>query len=102
MNQRIEVRSLVKKDGKILLLKRAGGSEDLKGKYELPGGKIEPNEQPEEAVKRSIREATGLEASVVYLSDVFTYTSHGDRPVQRAVIVYIVSVSGNKDASIRI
>lgn len=95
MNQRIEVRSLVRKDGRILLLKRASGREDLLGKYELPGGRVEQNEQPEEAARRIIKETTGLESDVSYLSDVFTYTDQGDRPVQCAIIVYVASVTGD-------
>ena len=96
MNQRVEVRSIIRKDGKILLLKRADGREDLRGKYELPGGRIEPSEQPEEAISRLIEEAVGLKPQASYLSDVFTYLDNGERIVQRTVIVYIVSVPGGK------
>lgn len=95
MNQRIEVRSLVKKDGKILLLKRATGREELLGKYELPGGRVEQNEQPEDSIRRLISETTGLAVQSTYLSDVFTYVDGGDRLIQRAVIVYVTSVVGN-------
>ncbi len=97
MKQRIEVRSLVKKDGRILLLKRGQGREDLLGKYELPGGRVEPGEQPEEAVKRLIGEETGLGVHTSYLSDVFTYIDpDGSNTFQRAVIVYVSSISGDR------
>lgn len=97
MKQRIEVRSLIKKDGRVLLLKRASGQDYLLGKYELPGGKVESSEQPEEAVKRLIREEAGLEVHTSYLSDVFTYIDGiRDHAVQRVVIVYISSVSGQR------
>ncbi|MDO5050106.1 MAG: NUDIX domain-containing protein [Actinomycetaceae bacterium] len=33
--------------------------EDLRGRFELPGGKIEPDEQPYEALLREIREELG-------------------------------------------
>ncbi len=94
MNQRIEVRSLIRKDGKILLLKRAGGHDDHPHKFELPGGRIDGGEQPEEAVRRTIKEAVGLQVNTAYLSDVFTYVSSDKPDVQRAVIVYVAGVAG--------
>lgn len=96
MKQRIEVRALIRKDGRVLLLKRSSGSESAVGRFELPGGRVEHDEQPEEAVKRLIKESTGLEVQSAYLSDVFTYVDQGDRIVQQAVIIYIVSTSGER------
>ncbi len=96
MNQRIEVRSIVRKDDKILLLKRASGREDLLGRFELPGGRINTDEQPEEAATRLIKELVGLDVNVLYLSDVFTYFDQGKRSIQRTVIVYVASVSGGR------
>ena len=50
-------------DGKLLLAsRRPGGS--LAGKWEFPGGKIEPGETPEEALVREIREELATEISV--------------------------------------
>lgn len=97
MNQRIQVRALIKKEGEILLLKRAGGREGLASKYELPGGRVGQNEQPEDATSRHVKEATSLEVQSSYLSDVFTYTDPSHSDTQYAVIVYAASVSGAKD-----
>lgn len=101
MSQRIEVRSLIKKDGRVLLLKRSHGREDLLGKYELPGGRVAEGEQPEEAIKRLIQETAGLEVQTLYLADVFTYTAQSDRDIQRAIIVYVASAAGDQ-ADVRI
>lgn len=51
--------AIIEKDSKVLLEKRSINPE--KGKWCLPGGHIEPNETPEEAVKRETKEETGLE-----------------------------------------
>ena len=53
MKQRIRVTAICKKDGDILLLKRAGGRMDgAEIDFELPTGKIIFGEQPEEAMAR--------------------------------------------------
>lgn len=98
MNQRIEVHSFVKKDGRVLFLKVGGGQEGEPGKYELPGGRVGRNEQPEEATKRMLREKANLDVQSLYLSDVFTYTDQSDdRAAQRAIIVYTAHTLGGKD-----
>jgi len=94
--QRIQVRALVRKDNRILLLKRVSGKDALVGKYELPGGRVGYNEQPEDALNRHVMEATGLEVQSSYLSDVFTYVDADNSDTQYAVIFYVVGVSGSK------
>ena len=96
MNQRIQVRAIVKREGKVLLLKRSTGREHLIGKYELPGGRVEQGEQPEEALVRHLKETTGLTAQSFYLSDALTYMDSGGRDIQYAVIVYTVGLFGGK------
>jgi 8-oxo-dGTP diphosphatase len=46
--------------GRILAAQRAPGK-PLAGKWEFPGGKIEPSESPEAALQREIREELGCE-----------------------------------------
>jgi len=38
------VAALIKKNGKVLIAKRATGDENTLGKWEFPGGKVELNE----------------------------------------------------------
>jgi ribonuclease HI len=92
MNQRIAVRALIKKDEKVLLLRRASGRQSILGKYELPGGRVDHGEQPEEALTRHLRETTGLSPQTIQLADVLTYVDHDNRDIQYAIILYFVSI----------
>lgn len=95
MKQRTAVRALVRKHDQTLLLRRANGRESILGKFELPGGKIEYREQPEEALKRYLSKDAGLAASSVQLFDVITYIDSDDSDLQYVFIVYLVSVESH-------
>lgn len=53
------VGAVVFRGSKVLLIERA--QEPLKGWWTLPGGLVEPGERLEEAVRREIKEETGLD-----------------------------------------
>ena len=50
------VAALIEKDGNVLIAKRATGNPEVFGKWEFPGGKVEPNEPEEKAIEREIKE----------------------------------------------
>ena len=52
--------AVMETDGKILIAKRRRG-DHLEHKWELPGGKLESNETPEECLKRELHEELGIE-----------------------------------------
>ncbi len=93
MNQRIAVRTLIKKDERILLLRRSVGRQSIHGKYELPGGRVEYDEQPEDAISRYVKEQTSLVSQTIQLSDVLTYIDHDNRDVQYAIVFYMASIA---------
>ena len=56
------VAAIIERDGKILATQRGYG--DMKGGWEFPGGKVEPGETPEQAIKREIEEELEAEINV--------------------------------------
>ncbi len=51
------------RDGRLLIARRIEG-EGTAGLWELPGGKVEPGETPEQCLKRELLEELGIEAEV--------------------------------------
>ncbi len=94
MNQRISVRALVSRDDKTLLLKRSTGRESILGLFEIPGGRVDYGEQPEDALRRHLHDDVGLHIDKSTLFDVVTYIDHDDRDIQYAVIVFQTSIAG--------
>lgn len=55
------VAALIIKEEKILIAKRSTGDENVYGKWEFPGGKVEPGESETAAIEREIKEEFELE-----------------------------------------
>src|SRR4051794_34787147 len=51
-------------DGRLLAARRSAPVE-LAGRWELPGGKVEPGESPEAALVRELREELGVDSETV-------------------------------------
>lgn len=62
--------------GRTVLIRR--GTEPLLGQWSIPGGSIEIGETLEEAVRRELREETGLEVRVLELIELFDRIYFGD------------------------
>lgn len=50
------VAALIENDNKVLLAKRSTGDSNVFGKWEFPGGKVEPEENEINAIEREIKE----------------------------------------------
>ncbi len=57
------VAGVIQTCGKVLIAQRRKEGR-LGGKWEFPGGKVEPDETPEQALKRELHEELGIEAEI--------------------------------------
>jgi 8-oxo-dGTP diphosphatase len=67
--------ALVDVDGRVLIARRPEGKA-MAGLWEFPGGKVEPNERPERALVRELREELGIDVTEACLAPL-TFASHG-------------------------
>lgn len=63
MSQILVSAAVVIDRGRVLLTQRKSGTH-LAGAWEFPGGKVEPDEDPRDALVRELREEIGVEAVV--------------------------------------
>jgi 8-oxo-dGTP diphosphatase len=66
--------AIVDADGRVLICKRPPGKH-LAGLWEFPGGKVEPDETPEDCLIRELREELGIEVTQSCLAP-FVFASH--------------------------
>jgi ribonuclease HI/ADP-ribose pyrophosphatase YjhB (NUDIX family) len=92
MKQKVSTRAIIRQDGKILLLRRSGGRPSIQGLYELPGGKVHMNQQPDDAIRHALRIHTGVAAETVQLTDALSYVDPEDRELQYVFIVFEASL----------
>lgn len=92
MKQKVVTRAIIKQDGKILLLRRHGGRPSIAGLYELPGGRVHINMQPEDALEHALNIHIGASAETLQLSDVMTFIDPDDRELQYLFIIFQTSL----------
>lgn len=59
------VAALIEKDGKYLIARRSTGSEEVLGKWEFPGGKVEKDETEMQAIEREIMEEFDMRVKAI-------------------------------------
>ena len=79
MKQIIVASAFIHNNGKALVARRANTKEFLPGIFEIPGGKVEFAESPQQAAVREVKEELGLDIVVGEPYYVFTYTIDGER-----------------------
>lgn len=70
---KLVVAALIVKDGKVLVCQRTR-HQTMPLKWEFPGGKVEPNEEPVDALRRELEEELGIRAQIGPQSAVIRHT----------------------------
>jgi 8-oxo-dGTP diphosphatase len=74
------------KDRKVLLVRRK--SAPFAGLWSLPGGKIEAGETARDAVRRELKEETGLKTSIQGIVDTVRVSADAEGPPYRLTVFY--------------
>ena len=90
------VAAIIKKDNTILATQRGYG--DLKDGWEFPGGKVEPGEAHEVALKREIHEE--LEAEITVLEHIITIEYTGYEKFDLTMYCYLCSLVNDSDITL--
>ena len=67
--RKLVVAALIRRDGRILVSRRRA-DQSMPLKWEFPGGKVEPGEDPRQALAREVREELGCAVSVGRIHEV--------------------------------
>lgn len=83
MKHNLTVKAIIRRgDGKILIVKRSADDDHRPGIWETAGGGVEEGVSPQDALKREIREETGLEVEVGEPFNVFNFVKdNGDKKI---------------------
>lgn len=82
--QHITTKALFYKDNKVLFVK------DTQGKWEMPSGKIEPGETPEQTIKRELKEELGFNnVKIGNIINVWVFNTHfHEKNHQYFILIY--------------
>lgn len=86
----------IERAGTVLFLRRAPGT-FLGGNWELPGGTVEPGEDPESAAVREIAEETGLGVTVTRERGSHTWMDVTGRDLRVHAVVYEAREPGDAE-----
>lgn len=93
MKQKVVTKAIIKQNGQLLLLRRHGGRPSIDGFYELPGGRVHFNQQPEDALIHAMRIHLGVGILAPKICDVMTFIDPDDRELQYVFIVFETSLN---------
>jgi 8-oxo-dGTP diphosphatase len=77
---RAVVAAILERDGRILICRRREGQAHA-GKWEFPGGKVEPGERFQEALRRELEEELGITAAIGEEVERYEYAYPGRLPI---------------------
>jgi len=75
------VAALLVREGEILACRRRA-DQDHAGKWEFPGGKVEPDETPVDALRRELDEELGIAAEIGPEIERYAFAYPGKKPIE--------------------
>lgn len=90
---------LLKVHGRYLLLHRASGRH-YGNRWDIPGGTVEPGEQPHEAARRECFEETGLDCRIGGVVTHFSNKDTNGRDIYFHTLTFSMTVQGSTDITI--
>lgn len=81
--------AILEQNGCVLLARRAEAKDPLAGRWEFPGGKLEPGETPEACLQRELTEELGIETQI---DKFFAESSYPETSIQ--LLAYRVRWTG--------
>jgi len=85
---RTVVKAITTSKGRVLIGKKEEEDQPHSGEWHFPGGHLEEDENPEEAIKREILEETGLEINVHHIVDVMTFSWDREGEKDSLLVLY--------------
>jgi 8-oxo-dGTP diphosphatase len=73
-NSRNAVKAFIINDGKVLLIKRRSNDIHKPGGWDIPGGRLELNEDPYTGLIREVKEEVQLEIEILFPIDIHYFT----------------------------
>ena len=87
-HQKICVGGMLLRDNKVLVVRRSARETLFPGMYELPGGKVDFGEHPEQALIREFQEETRLDVRVGEPFRIFTYVTNDGKRHTVEIVFY--------------
>lgn len=84
--------AVIEEGGRVLIARRKKGDR-CEGRWEFPGGKVEPGETPEGSLKRELREELGIDVAVGEQVCACPFRA-GEAPME--LLVYRTRIMGGK------
>ena len=75
------VAAIVERDGQVLICQRKNNEPNHPLKWEFPGGKVEPAEEPTAALRRELQEELAIEAVIGPEVERYEYRYPGRKPI---------------------
>jgi 8-oxo-dGTP diphosphatase len=89
--------AVIERDSRVLICRRRL-DQDHPGKWEFPGGKLEPGEEPAESLRRELREELSIEAAIGAEITRYEYSYPARKPI-RLIFFRVTKFSGEPDYS---